>query len=91
MQLQCHADPLMRLHERDVQASSVSLQSARSGLVFWYGAAIDNLKLGLGLQHCFGAGCETGTKLWQPKNTEIDCRQARITKGWSGRKHGDLY
>ena len=24
----------------------------------------------LGVKHCFGAGCESGTKSWQTKNTE---------------------
>jgi hypothetical protein len=23
----------------------------------------------LGVKHCFGAGCESGTKSWQTKNT----------------------
>ena len=24
----------------------------------------------LGVKHCFGAGCESGTKSWQTKNTK---------------------
>lgn len=26
---------------------------------------------GLGVKHCFGAGCESGTKSWQTKNTKF--------------------
>ncbi len=26
----------------------------------------------LGVKHCFGAGCESGTKSWQTKNTRHD-------------------
>ena len=29
------------------------------------------IMLSSGVKHCFGAGCENGTKLWQTKNTEL--------------------
>jgi hypothetical protein len=31
-----------------------------------------SIKMGsLGVKHCFGAGCESGTKSWQTKNTGL--------------------
>ena len=33
--------------------------------------AQQSIMVSSGVKHCFGAGCESGTKLWQTQNTEL--------------------